>query len=129
LIADRNPRVRGFLMREMTREGYRVRLAENARDVLAYALQEAAVDLIIIDPDLPDASAVGLMDKLQALRPPVPVVVHTHYVPAEQAGASGALAVEKGGSSVERLKRIAADLLAPGGGKAAASGTTPRAGA
>jgi DNA-binding NtrC family response regulator len=127
LIADRNPRVRSFLMREMTQEGYRVRTAENARDVFECVSREAPVDLIIIDPDLPDGSAAGLVEKLERLSPPVPVVVHTHYVPTEPAPAGAAakriITVEKGGSSVERLKQIAASLLKPRRDRSDESGT------
>ena len=55
LIADRNSHVRKFLQREMTAAGYRVRLAENAGEVLKCAFRHEPLDLVILDPDLPGA--------------------------------------------------------------------------
>jgi len=111
VIADRNPHVRGFLQREMSGEGYRVRLAENARDLLQWAFNHEPLDLIILDPDLPDAVDAHLLDALQERIPPVPVVIHTHFANALPAARPAFIPVEKGGSSVERLKQIAQTLL------------------
>ena len=111
VIADRNPHVRGFLQREMSREGYRIRLAENARDLLQWAFNHEPVDLIILDPDLPDAVDTHLLDALQDRMPPVPVVIHSHYANALPVARPMFIPVEKGGSSVERLKQIAENLL------------------
>jgi len=111
VIADRNPHVRGFLQREMSREGYRIRLAENARDLLQWAFNQEPVDLIILDPDLPDAVDAHLLDALQERMPLVPVVIHTHYPNALPAARPAFIPVEKGGSSVERLKQIADTLV------------------
>jgi DNA-binding NtrC family response regulator len=115
LIADRNPRVRDFLKREMIREGYRVHLAESAGELLRGALHYDPLDLIIVDPDFPGAAASALLQSLQSRFPPVPVVVHSHYVNAgiDPAGATSDLCqvVEKGGSSVEKLKQAASAII------------------
>lgn len=111
VIADRNPHVRGFLQREMVKEGYRIRLAENARDLLQWAFNHEPVDLIILDPDLPDAVDTQLLQALQNRVPPVPIVIHTHYAHSLPGGESHFIPVEKGGSSIERLKQIAERLL------------------
>jgi DNA-binding NtrC family response regulator len=113
LIADRNPHVRSFLQREMGREGYRVRLAENARDLLQEAFDCDPIDLIILDPDLPDAVDFNLMSALRRRMPRVPVILHAHQaqVPPGAEGAAPFAVVEKGGSSVERLKEVAEDFL------------------
>jgi DNA-binding NtrC family response regulator len=113
LIADRNPRVRGFLQRELSIAGYRVRLAESARDLLEWACDRDPVDLIILDPDLPDAVDPHLMGLLRKRMPGVPVVIHAHpsQVVPGQADADSFVRVEKGGSSVERLKEVAEGLL------------------
>src|SRR5512143_698587 len=79
LIADRNPHVRGFLQREMSKEGYRIRLAESAQDLLQWVCHPEPIDLIILDPDLPDAVDVHLLNALQNRMPSVPVIIHTHY--------------------------------------------------
>lgn len=113
LIADRNPRVRGFLEREMRRAGYRIRLAESARELLQWPYDRDPVHLVILDPDLPDAVDSHLMPILSQRIPQIPVIVHAH--PSQAAigpdAAAPFIQVEKGGNSVERLKEVAEDLL------------------
>jgi DNA-binding NtrC family response regulator len=111
VIADRNPHVRSFLQREMSREGYRIRLAESARALLQWAFNHESVDLIILDPDLPDAVDANLLQALKKRVPAVPVVIHTHYAHTLPEKGEPFILVEKGGSSVERLKQIAETLL------------------
>ncbi|MCU0615455.1 MAG: hypothetical protein MUD09_10340, partial [Desulfobacterales bacterium] len=53
LIADRNSRVRDFIKREMTKEGFRVILAETGKDVIEMINQSIPLDLVLLDPDLP----------------------------------------------------------------------------
>jgi DNA-binding NtrC family response regulator len=113
VIADRNPRVRGFLQREMSSADYRIRLAESVPELLQWLFDHESIDLIILDPDLPDAVDSHLLTTLQNLLPPVPVIIHTHYahtLPEAKTGATF-ITVEKGGSSVERLKEAADDIL------------------
>jgi DNA-binding NtrC family response regulator len=113
VIADRNPRVRGFLEREMSREGYRIRLAESAEELLKWAFNRDPIDLIILDPDLPDSVDSHLLTTLGNRLPRVPVIIHTHYahILPEAEAATTFITVEKGGSSVERLKEVADDIL------------------
>jgi len=113
LIADRNPRVRGFLEREMSRAGYRIRLAESARDLLQWAYDRDPVDLVIMDPDLPDAADSHVMHMLSKRIPQVPVIVHAHPSQGvtETDAVTSFILVEKGGNSVERLKEVAENLL------------------
>ena len=66
LIADRNSHVREFLKREMLAEGYIVQLAENGREVLKWTYSREPIDLLILDPDLPDAEESLLLKKAQA---------------------------------------------------------------
>ncbi len=113
LIADRNPHVRTFLQREMTAAGYHVRVADNARDVLKWAFQGEPLDLIILDPDLPDADEAQVLEHLLDRIPVLPVVVHTY--PSEYGsgskGMNDVIFVEKKGSSVERLKQVVHETL------------------
>ena len=113
LIADRNPHVRMFLQREMTVAGYRVRLADNAREVLKRAFQDDPLDMIILDPDLPDADETHMLEHLLDRIPVLPVVVHTY--PSEHRGdtkdMNDVIFVEKTGSSVERLKQVVHETL------------------
>ena len=78
LIADRNPHVRKLLERELRAEGYQVRLAENAREVFKWTFHHEPLHLIILDPDLPDAADVSILEKLLDRIPALPVVVHTY---------------------------------------------------
>ena len=102
-----------FLQREMMAAGYRVRLADNARDVLTRAFQGEPIDLIILDPDLPDADETHVLEHLLDRIPVLPVVVHTY--PSEYGGGSkdmnDVIFVEKRGSSVERLKQVVYETL------------------
>jgi len=111
LIGDRNPHVRGFLQREMSKEGYQIRLAESAQELLQWAFNHEPIDLIILDPDLPDAVDAHLLNTLENRTPSVPVIIHTHYAQSLPGTKAPFIVVEKGGSSVERLKRIAERLL------------------
>ena len=64
LIADRNPHVRTFLQREMTAAGYRVRLADNGREVPKWAFQVKSPFMIILDLVLPDADETLMLEHL-----------------------------------------------------------------
>jgi len=113
LIADRNPHIREFLKREMMAEGYQVRLARNAREVLRWVYHPDPLHLLILDPDLPDAGEVPVLEKLSDRIPTLPVVVHTflsdyvHYPPL----VSTDMFVEKEGTSIEGLKKVIDKIL------------------
>ncbi|MDZ7582302.1 MAG: response regulator [Deltaproteobacteria bacterium] len=112
LIADRNPHVRRFLKRELEAEGYRVRLAESGVELLKWAFDPHPLDLVILDPDLPDTVARQLMDKLRNRKPPLPVVIHaflSDYAAAPDMLDADAF-VEKGGNSIESLKKAIRNL-------------------
>jgi CheY-like chemotaxis protein len=112
LIADRNPHVRKFLKRELEAEGYRIRLAESGIEVLKWAFHPDRLDLIILDPDLPDTGAGQLMDKLKDRIPPLKVVIHAflsdYAAPHDTLNADAF--IEKGGNSIESLKKAILDL-------------------
>ena len=113
LIADRNSRVRKFLKREMMEEGYKVRLAENGRDVLKWVYHHEPLDLLILDTDLPDVDELSLSKGLQDRIPALPLVVHTYLSDYDVSSTiwSTAVFVEKKGSSVERLKKVIFNIL------------------
>ncbi len=113
LIADRNPHVRMFLQREMTAAGYRVRLADTGREVLKRAFQGEPLDLIILDPDLPDADEAHVLEHLLDRIPVLPVVVHTYALEYGDVSKDRdcLFFVEKRGSSVERLKQVVHETL------------------
>ncbi len=113
LIADRNPHVREFLKREMTGDGYDVRLARNGHEVLQYAYSSEQLHLLILDPDLPGVHELTVLENLQNRIPSLPIVVHTFladYV-NEPVMLSVAALVEKKGTNVDRLKQVVCDVL------------------
>jgi len=111
LIADRNPNVRDLLKREMVAEGYRVILAKDSREVLQRVFSQEPLDLLIFDPDLPDATEIT--GRLNDRIPRLPVIVHSletdHF--NYPSGNSNTIFVEKRGNSVERLKKVVSKLL------------------
>jgi DNA-binding NtrC family response regulator len=113
LIADRNPRIRTFLKREMEAEGYGVKLAGNGSEVLKWAFGSYPLHLLIIDADLPDTDGLDTLKKLKNRMPSLPIIVHgfsSDYRKNHEA--SGPVVfVEKMGKSVERLKEVAAGML------------------
>ena len=114
LIADRNRHVREFLKREMEAAGYKIRLAKTGREVLQFAYLQDPLDLIILDPDLPEAEELGLLAKLQDRIPNLPVVLHAFPFrngnrPPDTL--STAIFVEKSGNSIEGLKEAVTHLL------------------
>lgn len=114
LIADRNPHVRDFLRREVTADGHRVRLAPNGRQLIKLAALLRPLDLIILDPDLPDTDASGLLTAIFAQTPPLRVILHTY--PSDYEKHHGlfnkAVFIEKKGNSIERLKQVIAEIMA-----------------
>jgi len=113
LIADRNRNVRDFLMREMTKEGYRVQVAKNGREVLKWVSHHDFVDLLIVDPDLPDAGEIEIVEELNDQIPSLPVVVHSFLSDYNNHldTLNAAAYVEKEGDSIDRLKEVVSELL------------------
>ena len=113
LIADRNPHVRELLRREMKLEGYQVQLAKTGREVINCVYNQDRLDLLILDPDLPDTGESFLLKKLGEHIPPLPVVVHSFL--SENSKLQDILTtvtfVEKRGSSIDHLKKIVAEIL------------------
>jgi DNA-binding response OmpR family regulator len=113
LIAERNPHVREFLKRELGAEGYRVRLAESGKQLLHMVTTVPEVDLVIVDPDLPDWEETRLAENLRDHTPVLPVIIHGFW--SEQVESfvdtRDAAFVEKAGSSVERLRWVVRELL------------------
>lgn len=113
LIADRNRNVRKFLQRELTSEGYQVLLAENAREVIKMTFHHDLLDLIILDPDLPDSDELKILHDLLDRIPVLPVIVHTHLSAdkMDSKDMNKVIFVEKRGVSVERLKQVVHETL------------------
>ncbi|MFH1242426.1 MAG: response regulator [Pseudomonadota bacterium] len=113
LIADKNPHIREFLRRELTGEGYRVRVARNCKEVLKWAYGPEPIHLLILDLDLPDEKDVPLLKELDDRVPAIPVVLHTFASDyATHCELPNRVAyVEKVGNSIERLKEVISEVL------------------
>lgn len=113
LITDHNPHVRRFIAREMAAAGYRVQEAECGADVLFQVSRNQTVDLLILDPDLPDIDSVVFLQRLRKRTPALPVVIHAFSSDMEEHPVylKTERFVEKRGASIEHLKEVIQDLL------------------
>jgi DNA-binding NtrC family response regulator len=113
LIVDRNPRIRNFLKREFQSEGYNVQLAKNGRELVDLIYSSAPIDLVIIDPDIPDVSQLNLFKCLEDRIPVLPFVIHSDLFDYLESTShiSKAVFVPKQGSSSETLKDVVLNLL------------------
>jgi DNA-binding NtrC family response regulator len=113
LIADRNPRVRKFLEREIASEGYKVYLAKNGQEVLKRIFGNTPPDLLISDLDLPDTNARVLLDCIHQYAPFLPIVIHGFISDYSEYSTllNGASFVEKTGNSVESLKKAISKIF------------------
>ncbi|MBW1680520.1 MAG: response regulator [Deltaproteobacteria bacterium] len=114
LISDRNYNVREFLKREMTEEGYQVETARSTPDILSrIGLRGDPVDLVVLDPELPDQGDIPLLHRLRSKNPYIPIVLHGFQNPLpEQAHQHWVAFVEKSGSNMHALKKRIRKLLA-----------------
>jgi len=113
LIVDRNPHIRNFLKREFQSEGYTVQLARNSRELVDMIYSSASIDLVIIDPNIPDVSQPNLFKSLEDRVPPLPFVIHSDLIDYLESTShiSKAAFVPKQGSSSETLKDVVWNLL------------------
>jgi DNA-binding NtrC family response regulator len=114
LIADRNPHVREFLKRELMADGYQIRLVKSGQELINDVHNSSSLpDMVILDPDLPDANDLSLVHRIHQIVPGLPIVIHTlqtemiHQLDAVQP----VIFIEKKGSSVDHLKQAVKDLL------------------
>ena len=113
LIADRNPYIRRFLQREMSQVGYSVGSAANGLQVLEWIESGRPLDLLILDPELPDTDGALLFEQLYFYAPDLPIVIHSFSSYNDQFVSSPQIAacVEKTGTSSEKLKEIVAKVF------------------
>jgi DNA-binding NtrC family response regulator len=110
LIADRNRHVREFLLRELTADGYKVKLARSGEETLKTVYDQQPLHLVILDPDFADRS--DTLEKIQDRIPAIPVVVHT-LSPERLEGlwlSEAVTIVEKNGNSIVGLKEVVSSL-------------------
>jgi len=113
LVSDKNRNIREYLRREMASEGYQVRVAKNACEVLDCIYHCEPVDLVILDPELPDADKIRLIEKINNRLPTLPVIFHSFSRDdVKHIDVWGPVNyVEKEGKSIEHLKTAISELL------------------
>lgn len=114
LVADRNPHVRRFLARELAAAGFEVRVTDSVRRLRQALADPRRPDLVVLDPDLPDADDGTLLAELNDRPSSVPVVLHTFLSdwdgPTRRLTGAAAF-VEKGAGSIEELIQVVTRLL------------------
>lgn len=112
LITDRNRHVRNFLRRELTDEGYQVKVATDGRDILRRINVDGPPDLLILDLEVPHVGGLAILKRLQDHHPQIPVIIHAF--PTEDTGhpavQSAAAFVEKMGNT-DSLKTAVRKVL------------------
>ncbi|KUG27761.1 hypothetical protein ASZ90_002384 [hydrocarbon metagenome] len=113
LVTERNGNIRELLRRELVRAGYRVLTAADVPETLHILRENASVELVILDEELPDAGEQGGITAFFCAEGGPPVILHafSHGACACQAGGRVAAVVEKGGS-LELLTAAVARVFA-----------------
>ena len=113
LIADRNPRIRDFMQRELRSEGHRVYTAENADQLKNWIHRPGRLDALVIDPDMPGMESQTHLVDMLAVRPELAVIFHCLASDcASLKTPCRVLAfVEKSGQSVDLLKQQIRSIL------------------
>ena len=107
LIADRNPRIRDFLQRELNSEGHRVVTAKNCDQLKKWLDKPVQLDALVLDPNMPGLESNDQLVSLVNQRPSLPIVFHC--LASDCAAATLQIKhmtfVEKKGDSIDDLKR------------------------
>jgi CheY-like chemotaxis protein len=113
LIADRNRHVRELLRREFEADGYRVRLAKDGKQVWTVINSAEALDLLILDLEIPYVNGAEIIERLKEREPRVPVVIHTFFSEDVQSSAveKASALVEKTGNNIDHLKSVVEEVL------------------
>ena len=112
LIADRNRNIREFLQRELIADCYRIFLACDGRQVLKI-IEKEAPDLLVIDPDIPYADELRVLENLQNANQFIPLLVHT-LLPGDTINSFIQKAegfIEKDGNNLTNLKNTITQVL------------------
>lgn len=112
LLADRNRHVREFLRRELAADGYLVRVARDAQEVLDLLAHGEIPSLLIIDLEIPYLAEVQLLQRLRSLYPTLPILIYSFQPedPQEFPDGPGVFFLEKA-ADPHRLKDTIATLL------------------
>src|SRR5215475_5599592 len=87
LVVDDEPLVQDALEFSLRSEGYRVATVQSAEEALR-RLEAQAFDLIVSDLVLPGLDGLAVLERSQALDPPVDVILMTGYASVDTAVAA-----------------------------------------
>lgn len=107
IIADRNPRIRDYLTRELSGEDYQVFPVKTVEQLRNWIIHHYPLDLLVLDPCfLEDDADKDLEDLLEQI-PSVPVIFHCLPTdnPAIKRQRLQPVYIEKSGTSVITLKQ------------------------
>lgn len=76
LVYDWNPNIRELMRRELTRMGYKVRVAKNPKEIIKYAYWPIPPDAIILDPEGIHKDLSSFLWDIDAVNPNIPVIIH-----------------------------------------------------
>lgn len=113
LVADRNPRIRNFLQRELRSEGHRVYTAESVDQLKQWFHRPSRLDALVIDPDMPGLGSKAHLSDLLSMRPKLAVIFHCLIKDGFAVRAPGRVLafIEKSGQSVDLLKHQLRSIL------------------
>jgi DNA-binding response OmpR family regulator len=78
LVTDVNHHVRDLLKREFQKEGHRVYLARNQAEARNLLDGPAPLDVVVLDPELPELSGAALVKLIRGRLTPVRIIVHAY---------------------------------------------------
>ena len=113
LVVDSNPFIRRLITRELGGCGYQVSDAANMTEIRDRLESAEPVDLIIVDPDLPDSDEAKSITHIHATRPDLPIVIHAYGSEGLPTGEQSQVIaiVRKCGSSIEDIKKMVGQIL------------------
>ena len=112
LIGDRNKNIREFLKRELTAEGYDVKLARDGREILNMVNCADPPDLLIMDLFVQIVDGLAVLEQLKTPSSQIPIIVHAllvEYKDAPIVKRADAF-IEKNGQ-IDKLKETVFKLL------------------
>lgn len=78
LVADDELTIRKLYERELTREGYNVVCASNAKEAIERS-QDSQPDLVVMDIRMPGMDGIEAMGRILEAQNEIPVVINTAY--------------------------------------------------
>ena len=112
LVTDTNHHVRTLLKRELKQEGDIIYTASNKQEAHKYLYGPNHLDIIILDPELPDFFGRSLLKEILDRIPPVQIIVHTfkeffNELPLDE----NIHLVEKSAVSIAPLKQMISSFI------------------